>query len=100
MVKIASFQNSIIFGFHRVLVILHIFIPPPPHFLTEGPSCAFVEFVYVLAYFSFRGKSADFVMMFLFGAVNMIISAFFVNLLFLGQVEFKKRGRGLKLRNS
>ena len=39
-------------------------------------------------------------MMFLFGAVNMIISAFFVNLLFLGQVEFKKKGGGLKLRNS
>ncbi|KAI5644258.1 der1-like family domain-containing protein [Phthorimaea operculella] len=34
---------------------------------------------------SFRGKTADFVVMFLFGGVLMIISAFFVNLLFLGQ---------------
>lgn len=34
---------------------------------------------------SFRGRSADFIMMFLFGAVCMIIFAFFVNLLFLGQ---------------
>jgi len=34
---------------------------------------------------SFRGKSADFVMMFLFGGVAMIVSAFFVNQLFLGQ---------------
>jgi len=34
---------------------------------------------------SFRGKSSDFVMMFIFGAVSMIIFAFFVNLLFLGQ---------------
>ncbi|KAK0178561.1 hypothetical protein PV327_007439 [Microctonus hyperodae] len=32
----------------------------------------------------FRGKTADFVMMFMFGAVCMIIFAFFVNLLFLG----------------
>uniref|UniRef100_A0A6B2E4H3 Derlin n=1 Tax=Phlebotomus kandelakii TaxID=1109342 RepID=A0A6B2E4H3_9DIPT len=34
---------------------------------------------------SFRSRSADFVMMFLFGGVLMIISAIFVNLLFLGQ---------------
>jgi len=34
---------------------------------------------------SFRGKSSDFVMMFLFGALSMITFAFFVNLLFLGQ---------------
>lgn len=34
---------------------------------------------------SFRGRSADFVVMFIFGAVLMIIFAFFVNLLFLGQ---------------
>uniref|UniRef100_A0A6M2DGW3 Derlin n=1 Tax=Xenopsylla cheopis TaxID=163159 RepID=A0A6M2DGW3_XENCH len=34
---------------------------------------------------SFRGRSADFVMMFIFGGIAMIISAFFVNLLFLGQ---------------
>uniref|UniRef100_U5EW22 Derlin n=1 Tax=Corethrella appendiculata TaxID=1370023 RepID=U5EW22_9DIPT len=34
---------------------------------------------------SFRGRSADFVMMFLFGGVLMIILAFFINLLFLGQ---------------
>ena len=34
---------------------------------------------------SFRGKSSDFVMMFLFGAISMITFAFFVNLLFLGQ---------------
>ncbi|CAB0029719.1 unnamed protein product [Trichogramma brassicae] len=33
---------------------------------------------------SFRGKTADFVMMFLFGGVCMIIFAMFVNLLFLG----------------
>ncbi|XP_011309023.1 derlin-2 [Fopius arisanus] len=32
----------------------------------------------------FRGKTADFVMMFIFGGVSMIIFAFFVNLLFLG----------------
>ena len=37
---------------------------------------------------SFRGKSADFVMMFIFGAGSMITFAFFVNLLFLGQVCF------------
>lgn len=34
---------------------------------------------------SFRNKSADFLMMFLFGATLMVIIAFFVNLLFLGQ---------------
>lgn len=34
---------------------------------------------------SFRGRTADFVMMFLFGAVCMTAFAFFVNLLFLGQ---------------
>lgn len=34
---------------------------------------------------SFRGRTADFVMMFLFGGICMIIFAFFVNLLFLGQ---------------
>lgn len=34
---------------------------------------------------SFRGRSSDFVMMFLFGGVLMTILAFFVNLLFLGQ---------------
>ncbi|KAL3274238.1 hypothetical protein HHI36_015649 [Cryptolaemus montrouzieri] len=34
---------------------------------------------------SFRNRTADFVMMFLFGATCMIIFAFFVNLLFLGQ---------------
>ncbi|KAF7988817.1 hypothetical protein HCN44_007127 [Aphidius gifuensis] len=33
---------------------------------------------------SFRGKTADFVMMFIFGAVCMVFFAFFVNLLFLG----------------
>ena len=36
---------------------------------------------------SFRGKSSDFVMMFIFGALAMISFAFFVNLLFLGQVR-------------
>lgn len=36
---------------------------------------------------SFRGKSADFVLMFIFGALSMITFAFFVNLLFLGQVK-------------
>lgn len=34
---------------------------------------------------SFRGKTADFIMMFVFGGVFMIIFAFFINLLFLGQ---------------
>jgi len=34
---------------------------------------------------SFRGKTADFVMMFLFGGVSMIIAAFIINQLFLGQ---------------
>ncbi|KAG4075745.1 hypothetical protein HA402_003571 [Bradysia odoriphaga] len=34
---------------------------------------------------SFRGRSSDFVMMFVFGGALMIIFAFFVNLLFLGQ---------------
>ncbi|XP_071445838.1 derlin-2 [Hetaerina americana] len=34
---------------------------------------------------SFRSKTADFVMMFLFGGTCMIAIAFFVNLLFLGQ---------------
>lgn len=34
---------------------------------------------------SFRGKSSDFVMMFIFGGALMICFAFFVNLLFLGQ---------------
>jgi len=33
---------------------------------------------------SFRGRTADFVMMFIFGGICMIIFAFFVNLLFLG----------------
>ena len=40
---------------------------------------------------SFRGKSSDFVMMFMFGALAMISFAFFVNLLFLGQVR-RRRG--------
>ncbi len=34
---------------------------------------------------SFRGRTADFVMMFLFGSALMILCAFCVNLLFLGQ---------------
>uniref|UniRef100_A0A1B6MPE4 Derlin n=1 Tax=Graphocephala atropunctata TaxID=36148 RepID=A0A1B6MPE4_9HEMI len=34
---------------------------------------------------SFRGKTADFVLMFLFGGACMTIFAFFINLLFLGQ---------------
>jgi len=34
---------------------------------------------------SFRGRTADFVTMFIFGSVCMIVSALFVNLLFLGQ---------------
>ncbi|XP_068633068.1 derlin-2 [Battus philenor] len=34
---------------------------------------------------SFRGRTADFVVMFIFGGTLMIFSAFFVNLLFLGQ---------------
>ncbi|XP_031627267.1 derlin-2 [Contarinia nasturtii] len=34
---------------------------------------------------SFRGKSSDFIMMFIFGGALMTIFAFFVNLLFLGQ---------------
>jgi len=34
---------------------------------------------------SFRGRTADFVTMFIFGSFFMIIAAFFVNLLFLGQ---------------
>ncbi|XP_060522057.1 derlin-2 [Cylas formicarius] len=34
---------------------------------------------------SFRNKTSDFLMMFLFGAFCMVIFAFFVNLLFLGQ---------------
>ncbi|CAH1179982.1 unnamed protein product [Phaedon cochleariae] len=34
---------------------------------------------------SFRNRTADFVLMFVFGAVCMICFAFFVNLLFLGQ---------------
>ena len=45
---------------------------------------------------SFRGKSSDFVMMFIFGALAMISFAFFVNLLFLGQVR-KKEGKGERL---
>ena len=36
---------------------------------------------------SFRGRAADFVMMFVFGAVCMITYAFFVNPFFLGQVN-------------
>merc|ERR1719175_278491 len=43
------------------------------------------EYCRMLEEVSFRGKSADFVMMFLFGGVAMIVSAFFVNQLFLGQ---------------
>lgn len=34
---------------------------------------------------SFRGKTADFIMMFVFGGVFMVFFAFFINLLFLGQ---------------
>ncbi|CAK1551090.1 unnamed protein product [Leptosia nina] len=34
---------------------------------------------------SFRGRTADFVVMFIFGAALMIFCAFFINLLFLGQ---------------
>lgn len=34
---------------------------------------------------SFRGRTSDFVMMFVFGAFLMIVFAFFVNLLFLGK---------------
>ena len=36
---------------------------------------------------SFRGRTADFVFMFIFGSVCMILFAFFVNLLFLGKVK-------------
>ena len=35
---------------------------------------------------SFRGRSADFLMMFIFGSLCMIVCAFFVNLLFLGKI--------------
>ena len=42
---------------------------------------------------SFRGKSSDFVMMFIFGALAMISFAFFVNLLFLGQVKGRREGK-------
>lgn len=38
---------------------------------------------------SFRGKSAEFLMMFIFGSISMITFAFFVNMLFLGQVYLK-----------
>lgn len=34
---------------------------------------------------SFRGKTADFIVMFFFGGIFMILFAFFINLLFLGQ---------------
>ena len=34
---------------------------------------------------SFRGRTSDFVMMFIFGSVCMILCAFLVNLLFLGK---------------
>ena len=37
---------------------------------------------------SFRGRTADFVTMFIFGSVFMIFSALFVNLLFLGEIFF------------
>ena len=37
---------------------------------------------------SFRGRTADFVTMFIFGSFFMIIAAFFVNLLFLGKLIF------------
>ena len=37
---------------------------------------------------SFRGRTADFVTMFIFGSVFMIFSALFVNLLFLGKIFF------------
>ena len=36
---------------------------------------------------SFRGRTADFVMMFIFGSLCMILFAFVVNLLFLGKVK-------------
>ena len=38
---------------------------------------------------SFRGRTADFVTMFIFGSVFMIFSALFVNLLFLGMYVFE-----------
>ena len=42
---------------------------------------------------SFRGRTSDFVMMFVFGASLMIIFAFFVNLLFLGNwYKFSENG--------
>ncbi len=34
---------------------------------------------------SFRGKTADFVVMFFFGAVCMVLFTFVINLLFLGK---------------
>ena len=34
---------------------------------------------------SFRGRTSDFVLMFIFGAFCMLLCAFFVNLLFLGE---------------
>jgi Derlin-2/3 len=37
---------------------------------------------------SFRGRTADFVFMFLFGSVVMIVFAFLVNLLFLGKIHY------------
>ena len=39
---------------------------------------------------SFRGRTADFVTMFIFGSFFMIIAALFVNLLFLGKIFFLK----------
>lgn len=44
----------------------------------------FARYCRMLEENSFRGRTADFVMMFLFGGALMILSAFFVNLLFLG----------------
>ena len=46
---------------------------------------------------SFRGRTADFVTMFIFGSVFMIFAAFFVNLLFLGEFCFG-RNFGIFLR--
>ena len=41
---------------------------------------------------SFRGHTADFVVMFLFGSCAMVVFALFVNLLFLGKLSTKILG--------
>ncbi|VVC89611.1 unnamed protein product [Leptidea sinapis] len=56
-----------------------------PFQLYFNPTLILTRYCRMLEEGSFRGRTADFIVMFVFGSVLMVICAFFVNLVFLGQ---------------